>query len=368
MGRLRLASSAAIYAVVTVALSTACGSSQDAKGFTPGGDAPRPDLTGSDGSGDGLDGGVPSAPACASVVEEATSKPLNLYVMYDKSNSQVGTKWNAAREGLAAFLVDPSSAGVRVALNFFPRAPDQRPVCDQTAYKEPRVPFGVLPAHASAIVSAIQNETPDGFSTPIYPALGGAILGALEEVRARPGEAAAVLLVTDGEPTGPAERCGGVNPEDVGEIRNVARAGVQQAPGVRTYVIGLPGVVPTIANQIADAGGTKKAFIVAGTNLQADFQRALSEVRGNALPCEYELPARVADKTYAFDRVNVRVAPGGGQPETVAQDATCAGEGWRYDDARSPTKIVLCAATCDRLKGDFGAKLDIALGCTTVVK
>jgi hypothetical protein len=338
----------------------ACGSNKS-NGF-----GPPDDSFGSDGGG----GGVLSD-ACASVSEEGKVTPLNLFIMLDKSSSEVGTKWDASKAGLQAFVNDPQSSGVRVAIGFFPRNADATPACDQNAYATPRVPFDALPQNGGAIVAAIGQETPDGVDTPIYPALGGAILGALSEAKARPGEAGAVLLVTDGEPSGPAPTCGGVNPEDPAEIGKLAQAGLTASPSVRTFVIGLPGVSSSIANQIASAGGTNQAYLVAGTNIQDAFQKALDQVRGNALPCDYVLPQKLADKSFAYDQVNVDYTKLGAQkPEIIPQNAGCPpnGEGWSYDDPHNPQRISLCPTTCARLKADGGGKVEILLGCSTIVR
>src|SRR5690606_6638869 len=124
--------------------------------------------------------------ACALYEEQAVIKPLNLYIMYDKSSSMAGTKWEAAKAGLAAFVADVDSTGVNVGLRFFPRAASGAAECDQNAYKDPTVPFGPLPDNAAAIINAIEAEAPNGFGTPIYPALGGAILKGIELVQASP--------------------------------------------------------------------------------------------------------------------------------------------------------------------------------------
>jgi hypothetical protein len=336
----------------------ACGSSKKTGFAGDGGD----DTFGQDGGSTAL-----GDAACASVSEEGKVTPLDLFVMLDKSSSEVGTKWDATKAGLGAFLNDPKSAGIRVALGFFPRPADATPACDQKAYSVPRVPFDFLPQNATPIANAIAQETPDGIDTPIYPALGGAILGAMGQVQSRPGEAGAVLLVTDGEPSGPAPTCAGVDPQDPAQIAQLAQAGVTN--GVRTYVIGLPGVSSNIANQIAAAGGTTQALIVAGVNVQDEFQQALAQVRGNALPCDYQLPQKLADKSFAYDKVNVDYTKlGASQPETVPQSPGCAGEGWKYDDPKNPTRIILCDATCQRIKADAGGKVEILLGCDTVVR
>lgn len=310
--------------------------------------------------------------ACGAVREQATSKPLNLYVVFDKSSSMgpevTSTKWAGARKGLGAFVADPGSTGLRIALNFFPRKADGTPVCDSAAYMTPRVPFDVLPKNGKALTDAIDAELPDGFDTPIYPALGGAIRQLIKELETRPGEAAAVLLVTDGAPAGPAATCGTVNPEDAKVIADLAATGVTK--GVYTYVVGLPGVNVAVANQIAVGGGTTSAVLATDpTAVEKQFQDALSTVRGKALPCEFELPTKVAKGEISYGLVNVEYSKGGVPPSTtIFQTTDCSKGGWRYDDAAKPTKIILCPSTCAEIKADLKAKIDILLGCKTQIK
>ncbi|XXT17635.1 vWA domain-containing protein [Sorangium sp. So ce429] len=312
--------------------------------------------------------------ACGLVTEEAVVVPLNLYIMMDKSSSMAGddpmaeSKWDSAKVGLTAFVNSARFAGVRVALRFFPRDADAVPACDQSAYKSPLVPFGPLPDNAGAIVEAIEAEGPDGLSTPIYPALGGALLQGIEMAQNNPGEASAVLLVTDGKPQGPAAQCGGVNPEDPAAIAALAAAGARYRPPVRTYVIGLPGVDQRIANQIAAAGGTDAAVLVAATNIAVEFQNALAKVTGQALPCEVEVPAQVAGGQVAFNDVNVLFGLDGAPQDILPQRPGCDGPGWRYDDPNAPTALVLCPDTCNAARNAAAAKIQILLGCETVIR
>ena len=331
-------------------------------GFTP------------DGTGDGLttDGDTSIDPdgACAAVKEEATLTPLDLFVMLDKSSSMAGTKWDGAKKGLKAFLEDPASAGLRVAINFFPRDPDATPSCDQPAYKIPKVAFGDLPGNAAPILDYIAKVTPDGFSTPIYPALGGGILGAIDQVKSKPGDRGAVLLVTDGEPQGPAAMCGTVKPEDPKAIADLAATGFKFSPSIITFVVGLPGVNVATANTIAAAGGSDKAVLVTDpTNIEKQFADALASVRGHALPCEFPVPSKVAKGEISFGLVNVTYTDGKGVVTTLLQSPDCAGgSGWHYDNAAAPTKIILCPATCATIRSDFKAKIEILLGCKTLLK
>jgi hypothetical protein len=342
--------------------STATGSQSAGSGQTgAGGQGGEPVFVGSSGAGDG--GPDPDA-ACGLITEEAKGAPLDLYIAFDKSSSMKGTKWDSAKAGLSAFVADPTSAGVKVALNFFP-LPNES-TCDQFAYKEPVVPYAELPQNAQAITDAINAESPNGFSTPIYPALGGAILKGIEVTQNNPGDVSAVLLVTDGLPVGPAPMCGNVDPEDPQAIADLAAKGATMY-NVRTFVIGLPGVDQAFANKVAAAGGTDAAILVSAANVQAEFQAALAKVRGEALPCEYDIPTKVSGGEVDPGFVNILLSLGGQMAQILPQDPSCAGEGWTYDDPANPTKILFCDTSCKAVKADYKAKVQILLGCKTEI-
>lgn len=325
------------------------------------------DLFGGSAGGGGKDQDAAIDNTCGYTTEKANTHPVSLYLLVDKSSSMGGFKWDAAKAGLTAFVNDGASAGLTVGLRFFPRPADATPVCDQKAYQVPEVPFGVLPDNAQAIIDALNATTPDGFSTPIYPALGGGILAGIDIASNEPERRTAVLLVTDGKPQGPADSCGGVDPEDTTVIEGLAKTGASFNPPVVTYVIGLPGVDQTFANAVAAAGGTDSAILVGTVNVEESFKEALNKVRGDALPCDYDIPEKVTDGQFEVTEVNVIITYSGKEPAFVPQVKTC-GDGWRYDDPANPKRIVLCPATCDKLHGDFGAKIEIALGCETIIK
>lgn len=89
------------------------------------------------------------------------------------------------------------------------------------------------------------------------------------------------------------------------------------------------------------------------------------------LGCEFEFPKapdnRVADPT----TVKVTYTPGsgaGGQPLTQVTDKSKCGsyaDGWYYDDAKAPKKIVFCPTTCKGPGTDPSGQLEVAIGCTT---
>lgn len=336
-------------------------------------DAPPQGGSQGDGGGFVVDGGGGAGGAggagidpCEGIVREADRKPLNLYIMMDASSSMAGAKWEAASAGLAAFVTDPGIEDVDAALSFFPRPPGGPPVCDQNAYKDPVVDYGPLPENGTAILDAIAARAPDGFSSPMYPALGGAILRGIDEANAQPGEVSAVLLVTDGKPDGPADTCAGVNPEDPAEVAALAAAGAAFEPPVKTFVIGLPGVDVTVANQIASAGGTEQAIVVGTTDTADNFTEALKKAQGALLSCVYEIPDEVAQGQVGLGSVNVSIAPGGGDYQIVPRNDACEGPGWHFDDPSSPTSIMLCPDSCALIEDDPDAAISIVLGCPTV--
>src|SRR5687768_10741075 len=80
-------------------------------------------LLGSCGAKTGLFGGKNE---CAFIDAEAALAPLDVFLMLDASgsmaaNTETGvSKWQAVREALETFFVDPESSGIGATLAFFP--------------------------------------------------------------------------------------------------------------------------------------------------------------------------------------------------------------------------------------------------------
>ncbi|MEQ9317805.1 MAG: hypothetical protein RIF41_01555 [Polyangiaceae bacterium] len=86
-------------------------------------------------------------------------------------------------------------------------------------------------------------------------------------------------------------------------------------------------------------------MISTSTNVEAEFQDALAKVRGDALPCSYEVPEQVTSGEVSLGLVNVEITDPGGDPATVPFDPSCNGVGWHFDDQQNPTSIELCGAS-----------------------
>lgn len=125
-------------------------------------------------------------------------------------------------------------------------------------------------------------------------------------------------------------------------------------------------------NQLVQQTGGLAGDLCAGQNgFQPVFnQLSQSVVTGAELRCEWDIPPPPPGETFNQNQVNVQYTPGGGAPEQFgfAGDATGCGvqDGWYYDDANAPTRVIACPETCTRIKGDLSGTVDVLFGCDTV--
>jgi len=346
-----------------LALAVACGSSDEnaLDGKTSGagaGDSTTSaetsgDLTGSTGSGSD------DFTACASAK-----------VMGRSGSMLQDQKWAQATTALIAFFQDPESAGLSVALRFFPddkpTAGCSAPACNVAACAEPLVPVGTLnaqPAYSDpqqkALVEAVNSVMPEG-QTPMYAALGGAEMWAKAD--ATPEHRTAVVLITDGEPQG----CD----ENLANIAALA-ADAKSSKGVLTYAIGMSGANQSQLNQIAAAGGSELAFMINQGTVTTELRAALKKVKTSQLACTFEVPPS-ADPTKPVDPalINVTLTKGGSSPSVLPQvsgPGACVGAAWHYDDPGAPKQLVLCPDVCKAAQGDPSAVVEVVIGCATVV-
>lgn len=362
------------FASAVVACSGVDGSVFDGSGnggtnTTPGPDNPTGDITGN---------GGPSGTnaACVTSTANAQLAPVNLVVMFDRSGSMGSTtegfdpalKWIPVTTGMKAFFADPSSIGVAASLQFFPEGGDLNAVCAYP-YASPVVPLTPL-ASAAPILAAIDATKPSG-GTPTMPALSGAITYAKDVAKQRPNDKTVVVLVTDGEPgfgiNG--QFAAGCANNDIPHIAAAAQSAATATPAIKTYVIG---VGPDLSNlnAIASAGGTGQAIMVSiadPNQTKGIFQQALESIRAQTLSCEFPLPPPPGGKSLDVNAVNVVYTNGGGTQNVLTYNATCTGGvGWHYDNIAAPTKVELCASTCNSVEADRKGSLSLAFGCKTL--
>lgn len=332
------------------------------------------------------DAALSSDNACGVGMAMAKLTPVNMFVMFDRSNSmEDNNKWPNATAALTSFFQNPGADGLGVALRFFPHdspaAGCTKDGCsaDATgaavACSQPLVPIGKLTKDAAptdtqedALIMAITNSAPgnsgtSGGGTPIYAALDGALQWATAYQAMHTDEKTVVIFLTDGEPNG----CD----EDFNNISMLASTALANS-GVTTYAIGLEGSNQMQMDQLAMAGGTGMGIYIGNSaNAQEELLTALTAIRGETLSCDFPMPEATDDKMKIDPaKVNVTFTPSGGMAATLPQtkdDNSCGTKkGWHYDDAKTPKKIVLCPAACDLVRADPAPKLEILLGCETL--
>jgi hypothetical protein len=242
--------------------------------------------------------------------------------------------------------------------------------CTQTDYAALAVPIGALPADEPALTRAVTIKEPIGF-TPTTPAVSGALDHLRQHLAANPTHKGALVILTDGLPLG----CTQNTFLTVSSVIMAAHAGT---PSILTYAIGVFGATQlggaTTLDQWAAAGGTGTATVVTPT---ADFAEklltALNAIRGAALPCEFTIPPPQSGMI-DYGKVNVRYTGGAGVADVlyVGQAAHCdaASGGWYYDVdpmMGTPSRVLICPASCERFKGDAAARVDLVFGCATKV-
>jgi Mg-chelatase subunit ChlD len=319
------------------------------------------------GTNGGDNGGVTAA--CATSTANAELLPLHMVVVLDKSGSMceftadtnprdcnnANSKWQQVTKSLDSFFKSAESKGITVSLIAFPL---NNNTCSGGTYQAPIAADVALPDANGTLSQTIAGLSGDG-TTPTTAALQGAIAYAQGVSTKLAGKGkVAVVMATDGLPQG----CSG---DSISSASNVASNAKATVP---TYVIGVGNLLNDL-NSLASAGGTSKAFIVSTatqTAVGTDFAKALSDIRGKSLACEYGLPAAPAGQTLDYQKVNVQYSPSGGAATTLKYSDGCsAADGWRYDNAQNPTKILLCQSSCDKVKADGTAKIDLVLGCQT---
>lgn len=347
--------------------------------------------TGSGGSSANLgDDGV-----CKAEAHDGQRAPLDMYFLVDSSLSMDegipggGTRWEAVSSALIDFLDNPTNADTALGLGYFPIVPQatcqmgdpdclciltfcvplsfELASCEVGDYVTATAPL-TLPPNPLALVSDLQSHVLNG-GTPTRPALEGAVQYVTSWATMHPERKAVIVLATDGEPSG----CLSNTPQDVA---NVAAAALAGPAAIQTFVIGVGSSLQSL-NLVAQAGGTQQAYLVEDANAATAFALALEQIRGQALPCDFLIPADGADGKVDPTRVNVKVAaPGSTTPTLIPQTAdgsaaTCGADGgWHYDNPVAPTAIKLCPTSCEALNAGTveveRASVQVEFGCETV--
>jgi hypothetical protein len=331
--------------------------------------------TGTTGAGTG-GSGLNADAACASTKEGTTQIPTDVFIMQDHSGSMqclatddtcqntpgTPSRWDEVSKAINTFVNSPgpAMAGIGVGIGFFPINGGgiiPLPSCSATDYAKPAVPIAPLPGNAMPINNAITMTMPSG-GTPTYPALQGALDYARAYNTQNMGKrTAAVLLVTDGVPTG----CGVNNV--VADIATLAQQAYMGMPQIKTFVVGMGDTAALDQVALAGSGGMTH-YIPAMGDVVGALSKALVAITG-MISCTYAIPATAVDP----QSVNIQITTAGVTKDVgkVANIAACGTlGGWYYDNETKPTMIILCPGTCDSARMDMNAKVQVLYGCPSM--
>jgi len=328
--------------------------------------------------------------ACSAVSREGQRVPLDMHFLVDSSLSmdeQIPSgqsRWDAVSGALIEFLSGAGNADTAFGLTYFPVIPQATcqmgdpncfciltlcfPLspalasCNVDDYGAPTVPLALPPA-ATPLISDLQAHRLNG-GTPTRPALEGAIKYVSSWAAMHRDRKSVIVLATDGEPSG----CTQNTPADVA---TVAANALASPAAIQTFVIGVGSSLQSL-NLIAQAGGTRQAYLVEDANAAVAFAEALQQIRGVAAPCDFLIPTTGSQGKIDAKKVNVAFTPTGAtMPTLIAQTsdggvATCGPDGgWYYDNPSAPTTIKLCPTTCASLSV---GSVQVEYGCETIVQ
>jgi hypothetical protein len=303
--------------------------------------------------------------------------PVDVYVMFDQSCSMScpieregpgqccmgdpNGRIFPVREAMDLFLHDPESAGVGFGIGYFGYMPVGDTSCDESDYEDAAIDVGLN--QADQIVASLEQAEPTG-ETPTGAAIRGACTYAVGQRRANPGRALVILLVTDGIPETPSSQCGASLPDAVEAATDCSQ---DPANPIKIYVLGVGRALQNL-DQIAAAGGTDRAYLVEGGNVQQSVLEALNGIRAAAsIPCQLTIPPS-SDGELNYNEVNIGVCNGTGTPQPTFHvgdvDGCGADGGWYYDDPSRPESIHLCEVSCATVNQP-GASLFYSVGCAT---
>ena len=173
---------------------------------------------------------------------------------------------------------------------------------------------------------------------------------------ATPGRTAAIVFVTDGVPTG-------CSANTIAAAADVAATAYMTSPSIQTFVVGLGDTAALDQIAVAGSGGMQH-YIPA----QGDVARALTDALkmvARMITCRYAIPM-TPGRPVDPNNVNVEVTIGTNAPVRVGKVvdlASCASQGWYYDNAANPTAILLCPDTCSQLKANPNSSVEVLFGC-----
>jgi len=243
--------------------------------------------------------------------------------------------------------------------------------CDPTVYAQLAAPIAALPVPAERLLASALARRGPGGGTPLGAAVKGALVQLNTQVAGHPDHRGVLVLATDGQPS---PNCA---PSDIPTIAGLLSAARTGSRSIATYVIGIFTSGETGAQQaltqLATAGGTAPPFVVnTMPDLAQRFLDALNQIRGQALPCEFNIPKPMSGPL-DFGKVNVHLKLSSGEEDIYytggPERCDPVRGGWYYDvnpAGGTPTRIVTCGASCRRIQSDPMGSVELRFGCKTI--
>jgi hypothetical protein len=345
------------------------------------------------------DGALGGLQACATAEAQAQHLPVYMLMILDGSGSMADdNKWIAAVGALDAIfdeLLTEQNSALGMGLTVFGDANDTT-ITDTTAgpYDKVDVPVGfVNQAQHLALRQRIDLTSPN-LGTPTYEVMSGQF--PLMETFAPQAPLASggkrvVVLMTDGVPDPDMPAGQNEQPYTLQLVQTEFNKAPPQGP-ITTFVVGVgplgPPTVPVEYDPrwlgaLAIAGGapnlpcdpnevnnpSNMCFfqITPGgktaAELKQEFIDTITKIRSIALGCDFKL-----DKSGGPidpSQVNVVYTDGSGNQTVVPQDPS---NGWTYDNPTNPSEVDLHGQACANVKADPNGKIEIVIGCKTIIK
>jgi hypothetical protein len=341
--------------------------------------------------------------ACAGWVGEGENLPAILQLVVDVSGSMEedapgggGSKWDVTREALRDALVAlPASAAVGVL--YYPNrnnelSTEPRDV-DECVNVDAMIPIDLLGAQGSGHRDNLDESLDDantGSYTPTHDAYKYALENGLQPYNSQANKF--MLLITDGAPTmalqcigeegdGGGMGMGGGNIVDQPTAPIVDEVAGAMAAGVRTFIIGSPGSEVSSngddkrpwMSEAAQVGGTAAAgcstngpnFCHMDMTQEPDFAAALVAGLGAVVgqiidQCEFSFPTPPPGETIDPEKTTLIVQTSSGAKVVMPDNQGDCSEGWQLTMAG---RIQLCPASCEELKTDPTATVQLLFGC-----
>jgi hypothetical protein len=380
---------------------SAADGSAGAGGFGSGGSLGHPDDGAAGTGGSAAADGSVADKSCGLSQVSATSVPVNILLVIDKSGSMKdplgGTsRWNAMKMALAAAL-DKVKGTIGFGLEFFPNSADATQACELPAGDGAIVlPIGPGTTTVPAIVGAFDTNQPAG-GTPTAAALARAYdyftTGAGKSLT---GDRF-VLLATDGGPNcnpsltcatatctlnldDPQRTCGPRLPDGTAanccdakipngpsncldDATTVAQIGRLAAAKVKTFVVGIAGTEAyaksldqfAVAGAVTNPNAPPSYFAVTEAGGVAGLTAVFSAITTRLITtCRLQLQSVPPDNDQLNVSVDGTLVPAGA-------------DGWRLDTSTMPPTVVLEGATCAKVQMNGASSVQIVYGCPTII-